>query len=113
MTPRSRRRDGASPAVPPVPEALGLPAVAVGKPARRRTAPLARTLRTSWWPRFLLAGGLLVVVGATLVSGVAGTWVIGAGTAVTLVVACRVLSMKPDGYRREPPVRPGGTAGPN
>jgi hypothetical protein len=112
MTRRSRRRDGASPAVPPAAGALGLPAVPAGKPARRRTAPLARTLRTRWWPRFLLAGVLLVVVGATLVGGAAGTWVIGAGAAVIFVVALRALSMTPGEYKREPPVPPGGSGGP-
>jgi hypothetical protein len=52
-----------------VPGALGLPAAPVGKPARRRTAHLARTLRTRWWPRFLLTGVLLVILSATLLSG--------------------------------------------
>lgn len=57
-----RRRDNdrpevtTAPAAPPVPGALGLPAVRVGKPVHPRAARLARTLRTRWWPRFLLSG---------------------------------------------------------
>jgi membrane protein YdbS with pleckstrin-like domain len=85
-----------------------LPAAPVGKPARRRTARLARTLRTRWWPRFLLVGVLVVVVGATLVSGAAGTWVVGGGAAIIFVIAVRALSLTPDEYRRDPPVPPGG-----
>jgi hypothetical protein len=76
---RLRRRDGASTAMAPVPGALGLPAVPAGKPAHRRAARVARTLRTRWWPRFFLAGVLLVTVGATPLSGAAETWVVGAG----------------------------------
>jgi hypothetical protein len=114
MTRWSLRRDGASPAVPAVPGALGLPAVPAGKPARRRAARLARTLRTRWWPRFLVVGVLLVVVGALLVGGAAGTWVVGAGAAVLFVIAVRALSLTPEDHRREPPVRPGGgAAGPH
>ena len=85
-----------------------MPAAPAGKPARRRTARLARTLRTRWWPRFLLVGVLLVVVGATLVSGAAGTWVVGGGAAIIFVIAVRALSLTPDEYRRDPPVPPGG-----
>jgi hypothetical protein len=108
---RTRRRlDGASPTAPAVPGALGVPAVPAGKPARRRAARLARTLRTRWWPRFLLVGVLLVVVGATLVGGAAGTWVVGAGAAVIFVIAVRALSLTPDEHRREPPIPPGPAA---
>src|SRR5262245_65685944 len=66
MTRQSRRRESASPAVPPVPGALGLPAVPASKPAGRGAARLARTLRTRWWPRFLLTGVLVVGVVARL-----------------------------------------------
>jgi len=72
-----------------------LPAVRVGKPARPRAARLVRTLRTRWWPRFLLAGVLLVVVGVTLLSGAAKAWVVGAGAAVIFVIGLRSLSMTP------------------
>ena len=107
MTRWSRRRDSDSPAVPPVPGPLGLPAVAVDKPARRRTAPLARTLRTRWWPRFLLAGVLLVIISATLLTGPAAAWVGISGAGVITVAVFRAASMTPDDYRREPPVPPG------
>lgn len=68
-----------------------------GKPDRRRAARLTRALRTRWWPRFLLVGLLLVVIGATLVGGVAATWVMGAGAAIIFIVAfgcsrCRQLT---------------------
>jgi len=73
---------------------------------------VARTLQTRWWPRFLLAGALLVTVGTTLLSGAAETWVVLAGGAIIFVVAVRSLSMTPDDYRREPPTPPGaGSAG--
>jgi len=99
--------DGDGSLVPPVPGALGLPAVPAGRPARRRGARLARTLRTRWWPRFLLAGVLVVLVGATLISGAAAPWVIFAGAAIIFVVACCALASKPGEYRHEGPVPPG------
>src|SRR5215831_10474751 len=106
-----RRRDNDEP-VPPAVGALGLPAAPSGKPARRRTARLVRVLRTRWWPRFLLAGGLLVVIGTTLLSGVAGAWVVGVGAASIFISAFGLLSMSPAEYRREPPMPPGaGAAG--
>jgi len=107
MTRSSRRRDNDSPAVPPVPGPLGLPAVPAGKPAHRRGARLARTLRTSWWPRFFLAGVLLLIVAATLLSGAAATWAGISGATIIFVAAARALSMTPDDYRREPPIPPG------
>ncbi len=102
-----RRRDDDRPVVPPVPGALGLPAARAGKPARPRAARLARTLRTRWWPRFLLAGVLLVVAGVTLLSGAAKAWVVGAGAAIIFVIGLKSLSMTPADYRREPPLPPG------
>ena len=84
-----------------------MPAAPARKPARRRTARLARTLRTRWWPRFLLAGVLLVVVGVTLLSGVAEACVVGAGAAIIFVIAALSLSMSPADYRREGPGPPG------
>jgi hypothetical protein len=133
MSARSRRRGndtpgvppapGGSPApvVPPVPGELGLPATAgdlgvpatpASKPALRRPGRLARTLRTRWWPRFLLAGALLVVVGATLLSGVVQAWVVGSGVLIIFVTSFWLLSLSPDDARREPPMPPGaGAAG--
>ena len=112
MIQRSRRRDTDGPAVPPVPGALGLPAVSVGKPARRRGAQLARTLRTLWWPRFLLVGVVLFIVAATLLTGTAAAWVGLSGVAVIVVAVFRAATMKPEDYRREPPVPPGAPGGP-
>ena len=107
MTRRSRERDNDRPVVPPVLGALGLPTATAGKPARRRTARLARTLRTRWWPRFLLAGVLLVVIGTTLLSGVAEAWVAGSGAAIIFVMSFWLLSTSPADSRREPPIPPG------
>ena len=111
MIRRSRRRDTDSPAVPPVPGALGLPAVPAGKPAHRGGAQLARTLRTHWWPRFLLTGVVLVLLSAFLITGAAAAWVGISGAAIVTVTVFRAASMKPDEYRYEPPVPPGGTSG--
>ena len=74
-----------------------------GKPARRSAAGLTRTLRTGWWPRFLLAGVLLVVVGAMLLSGAAEAVVAGLGALIIYVTGAWSLSMSPGDYRREPP----------
>ena len=70
----------------------------------RRAARLTRTLRTGWWPRFLLAGVLLGVVGATLLSGAAEAEVVGLGALIIYVIGVRSLSMSPGDYKREPPV---------
>jgi hypothetical protein len=109
---RSRRRDsdqpgGAYGGGAPVPGPLGLPAAPAGRPAHPRAARLARTLRTRWWPRFLLAGVLLVVAGVTLLSGAAAAWVVGAGAAIIFVIGLRSLSTSPADSRREPPMPPG------
>ena len=133
MSARSRRRGRDTPGVPPVPGMsptpvvppepgelglpatageLGLPAAPASKPARRRPGRLTRTLRTRWWPRFLLAGALLVVVGATLLSGVVQAWVVGSGALIIFVTSFWLLSLSPDDARREPPMPPGaGAAG--
>jgi hypothetical protein len=74
-----------------------------GKPARRSAAGLTRTLRTGWWPRFLVAGVLLVVVGAMLLSGAAEAVVAGLGALIIYVTGVWSLSMSPGDYRREPP----------
>ena len=110
---RSRRRGSDRPGDAhgaggaPVPGPLGLPAAPGGKPAHPGAARLARTLRTRWWPRFLLAGVLLVVAGVTLLSGAAAAWVAGAGAAIIFVIGLRSLSTSPADSRREPPMPPG------
>ena len=133
MSARSRRRGKDTPGVPPVPGMsptpvvppeprelglpatageLGLPAAPASKPARRRPGRLTRTLRTRWWPRFLLAGALLVVVGATVLSGVVQAWVVGSGVLIIFVTSFWLLSLSPEDYQREPPLPPGaGAAG--
>ena len=85
-----------------------MPAVPAGKPARRRGMQLTRTLRTRWWPRFLLVGVVLVIVAATMVGGTAAAWIGLSGVGVIIVAVFRGASMKPDDYRREAPVPPGG-----
>ena len=85
-----------------------MPAVPAGKPAHRRGAQLARTLRTHWWPRFLLAGVVLVLLSAFLLTGAAAAWVGISGVAVMVVAVFRAATMKPEDNRREAPVPPGG-----
>jgi hypothetical protein len=97
------------PTAPVVPRCQGrsgcpLPRAASPHPGAAR---LARTLRTRWWPRFLLAGVLLVVAGVTLLSGAAAAWVAGAGAAIIFVIGLRSLSTSPADSRREPPMPPG------
>ena len=106
------RRDD-KPVAPPVVGAMGLPAASAGKPAERRPGRLVRILRRRWWPRFLLAGVLVAVVGATLVSGAAAPWTIFAGGAVIVAALGDALSNSPADYKRERPMPPGagGTTG--
>lgn len=85
-----------------------MPAVPAGTPARRRGAQLAQTLRTRWWPRLLLVGVVLVIVAATVVGGTAAAWLGLSGIAIVIVAGFRGASIKPDDYRREAPVPPGG-----
>jgi hypothetical protein len=82
-------------------------ATAARQPARRRTGRLARTLKTRWWPRVLAAGTLLVIIGATTLSGAAEVWVVAAGAAFIVALAIKSLSMSPNDYSREPPMPPG------
>jgi hypothetical protein len=56
-------------------------------------------------------GALVVVIGATLVSGAAAPWVIFAGAAIIFITAFGLLSMSPADYRREPPMPPGAPGG--
>ena len=66
------------------PVVLGTPAA----PAARGTcgSSIARTLRTAWWPRFAVAGVVLTVIGATLLSGAAQA-LVALGGAVVFVFA--------------------------
>ena|ERR1039458_1568722 len=68
-------------------------------PARRGPVPATKTshgaaiahaLRTRWWPRFLLAGLVLAVVGVTLLSGVAQAAVAFLGVLVFLEIFKRL-----------------------
>ena len=80
-----------------------------GKPAARKVTRLERTLRTRWWPRFLLTGVLLTVVGATLLSGMAQAVLAGLGALIIFVIFIRALSTHD--YSHEPPMPPGAGGG--
>ena len=57
-------------------------------------------------------GALVVLIGATLVSGAAAPWVIFGGAAIIFISLFWQLSPSSAGYRREPPVPLGaGAAG--
>ena len=78
---------------------------------------MARTLRTRWWPRFLLVGVLLVIIGATLITGAAAPWVAGSGAVIIFVTASWELSTTPKDSKHEAPLPPrapgtGGWGGP-
>ena len=97
----SHRRD---PAVP------GTPAAPATQTSRGRS--IMRTLRTAWWPRFLVAGAVLMAVGGALLSGWAQALVALGGAVVfvfALVVGCKGKSRDQD-RMREPPMPPGGGA---
>ena len=70
------------------PDASAVPA---SKPTASRSARLARTLRTRWWPRFLLIGAVLAVVGITLLSGVAQDVTVPLGVLIVLVAALKAM----------------------
>ena len=92
-----------------------------------RGARLARALRTRWWPRFTLAGAVLVVIGVTVLSGTAQAWVALLGITIFLFASMiglgvhdrdpvraqegrlwmTLLRSSEIGSRREPPVPPG------
>lgn len=77
-----------------------------------RGSSIAQTLRTRWWPRFLVAGVILVIVGVTLLSGTAQGLVTLGGAVVAAFAAVRGWQAKSwdQDRRREPPVPPGSGA---
>jgi hypothetical protein len=99
---------------------------AVPAPRMSRGAVITRTLRTRWWPRFLLAGALLAVIGITLLSSAAQDVAVLAGVLVFLFALLQgmgasnrtptdlqrsrdrltILKSSSIGSRREPPVPP-------
>ncbi len=72
----------------PTSDASAIPA---SEPATLRSARLARTLRTRWWPRFLLIGALLAVVGVTLLSGVAQDVMAPLGVLICLIAVLQAV----------------------
>ena len=95
---RLSRRDPAVPTGPAVPAARAT-----------RGSSIARTLRTAWWPRFLVAGMVLAVVGATLLTGAAQALAFLGGAVIFIFAATVGLQGKSweQDSRREPPVPPG------
>jgi uncharacterized membrane protein HdeD (DUF308 family) len=71
------------------------------------SASIVRAARTRRWPWFLLAGTVLAVIGATLLSGVAQAAAAFLGVTVCLFAVVRGLDRDDDYYREEPPVPPG------
>ena len=74
---------------------------------------ITRTLRTRWWPRFLVAGVVLVVVGVTMLGGTAQAVVGLLGTLIFVFGAAQGLTGKSwdQDRRREPPLPPGSPGG--
>jgi hypothetical protein len=95
---RAAARDGLS-------HAPAQSAATAGKPSRR-AGRVAVTLRTRWWPRFLVAGVLLVVIGGTVLSGIAQALVAGAGAAVIVTLMAKSGSSSND-EKYEQPSPPG------
>jgi len=95
---RLRRHD------PMVPGTPGAPAA---QPARGSS--IARTLRTAWWPRVLVAGLVLMIVGVTLLTDPAQALVTALGAVVLVFAAVQGWQGKfwEQDRRREPPVPPG------
>jgi len=87
----------------------GAAAVSGGKTSHG--ARLARTLRARWWPRFTLAGAVLAVIGATVLSGAMQAWVALVGITVFLFrLADRTGGPRPrprESSRRPPSDDPG------
>ena len=85
----------------------GTPTAPAAQPTRGSS--IARTLRTAWWPRVLVAGLVLAVVGATLLTGAAQALMTFGGAVVVILAAAAGLSGKSweQDIKREPPVPPG------
>jgi hypothetical protein len=98
---RLRRQD---PVVP------GTPAAPAAQPTHGSS--IARTLRTAWWPRFLVAGLVLMIVGLTLLTDPAQVLVTLGGAVVFLFAAAQGWQGKfwAQDRRHEPPVPPGSGA---
>jgi hypothetical protein len=60
----------------------------------------------------LLTGVLLVILGATVLSGAVAAYAGLSGAAIITVAVFRAASMKPDEYPPEAPVPPGAPGGP-
>jgi len=71
------------------------------RPGARRFPRFAYILRTRWWPRYLLIGALLAVVGITLLSGAAQFVTVILGVLVFLTGALRAM-----GASNRTPTRP-------
>jgi hypothetical protein len=93
------------------PVVLGGGAVPAAKPSHG--SAIARTLRTRWWPRFLVTGVVLVVVGVTLLGGTAQAIVGLLGTLIFVFAAVQGLTGKSwdQDRRHEPPLPPGSGGG--
>ncbi len=96
---RLRRRDAVVPGTPAAPAARDT-----------RGSSIVRTLRTAWWPRFALAGVVLMVIGVTLLSGAAQALAALGGAVVFVFAVTWGLQSKSwdQDRRREPPMPPGG-----
>src|ERR1700761_8351331 len=95
---RPRRQDRVAPGAPVAPAARAA-----------RGGSVARTLRTAWWPRFMVAGLILIVVGGTLLADPAQALVTLAGALVFVFAAGHGGQGRfwEQDSRREPPVPPG------
>jgi hypothetical protein len=65
-----------------------------------------RAIRTSSWPRFVLGGAVLVLIGAVALSGAAQAVVIVVGGLVVLFALVHAINTD-DFVWQEPPVPPG------
>jgi hypothetical protein len=77
-----------------------------------RGSSILRTLRTAWWPRFLVVGVVLMIVGVTLLSSMAQALATLGGAVIgVFAVTVGLLGKSWDRDRmREPPMPPGGGA---